>query len=524
MPAPDGDEHVHDEAARAVRGRRAVLSGGLAALAAVTVGGRAVADVGTSGPGLPVFPDAAHQRLLRRVSYGPTTRLIDEVSGVGAQVWLERQLSPASIADTACDRLIGGLPDLARGITATRQQYAESFGTWTPMFSLVQGHIARAVWSERQLFEVMVDFWSNHLNITCPSSEVWDNRHDFDRTVIRPHALGRFSDMLVACTLHPAMLAYLGNDRSNAQDPNENLGRELLELHTVGADGGYTEADMLQSALVLTGLSRDWTTGEFRFRSEWHHVGPLRVMGWSHANASRAGGVEVARSYLQWLAIQPQTARTIARKLATRFASDEPSTALVDHLAGVYLSSGTDTTAVLRALFQSRDFRRTTGQKIRRPFEDLMATVRALGTPAPAAGTQAMLHLYWMTGDVGHPPLGWHPPNGYPDVAPAWASPSMSLGRWNAHMSLAAHWWPTSLAAPPAVAKPDPLPATLGALVDALGSRVLFEPVPPHVRTAVCAFLDGTPSTVLRADSAAVGWRLPYLVALLLDSPTHAIR
>ena len=232
----------------------------------------------------------------------------------------------------------------------------------------------------------------------------------------------------------------------------------------------------------------------------------------------------MARSYLEWLAVQPQTARKIARKLATHFVSDNPPLRLVQNLAAVYRHSGTDITAVLRALFASPEFRSSAGHKLRRPFEDLVATLRALGTPAPASGTEGMLNLYWMTGDVGHSPLGWHPPNGYPDVAAAWASPSMSLGRWNAHMSLAAHWWPTSIPLPPAVVKPSPLPATLGELVDVLGRRVLFEAVPAHVRTAVCAFLDGTPATVLRADSAAVGWRLPYLVALLLDSPTHAIR
>ncbi len=471
----------------------------------------------------PPLPELGVLHLLRRATYGPTSRQVDEATRLGVDAWLERQLRPSTIPDSACDGLVARMPELSRTIAQTRAAFAGA-SSWDVMTALTKAHIGRAVWSERQLLEVMVDFWSNHLNVTCPSSEVWDNRHDYERMAIRPHALGRFSDMLVAATLHPSMLMYLGNNVSKAKNPNENLGRELLELHTVGVDGGYTETDVRQSALVLTGLSRNGDSGEFQFRPEWHHVGPLRVMGWSHPNSTAAGGVDVARSYLRWLAVQPQTARTIARKLAIRFVGDEPSTRLLRRLTAVYLRADTDTSAVLRALFASREFRASEGQKLRRPFEDLVATVRALGTPVPASGTDGLLHLYWMAGDVGHAPLGWHPPNGYPDVAGAWASPSMSLGRWNMHMSLAAHWWPTSIGLPTATTLPSPLPTTLGALVDELGRRLLFEPVSPQVRTAICAFVDGTPTTPLRSDSAAATWRLPYLAALLLDSPRHATR
>ena len=141
--------------------------------------------------------------------------------------------------------------------------------------------IARAFWSRRQLLEILVDVFSNLLAVTCPSSEVWDNRHRYDAEVIRRHALGRYDDLLVTAVTHPSMLTYLSNATSSKVDPNENLGREVLELHTVGTDAGYTERDVRTSALILTGLSVDWHTGEARYRTGYHHVGPVRVLDFS---------------------------------------------------------------------------------------------------------------------------------------------------------------------------------------------------------------------------------------------------
>ena len=128
------------------------------------------------------------------------------------------------------------------------------------MFDLSVSTLARAAWSKRQLLEVMVDFWSNHLNVTNPSDSVWSTRHDYDRTVIRKHALGKYSDMLLASATHPAMMTYLNNAESTKDQPNENYGRELLELHSVGVDAGYSEEEMYNSALIMTGFGIDWDT------------------------------------------------------------------------------------------------------------------------------------------------------------------------------------------------------------------------------------------------------------------------
>ena len=151
--------------------------------------------------------------------------------------------------------------------------------------------VARALWSKRQVFEVMVDFWSNHLNVTCPSDGVWDNRHLYDRDVIRKHALGSFKDMLVASAKHPSMLVYLNQAESTKDAPNENYGREVLELHTVGVDAGYDENDIYNSAKILTGLTLanlqppfsdanpEWTRQEYFYDWSIHRPVPRHRHG-----------------------------------------------------------------------------------------------------------------------------------------------------------------------------------------------------------------------------------------------------
>ena len=474
--------------------------------------------------------DARTLHLLRRATYGPTPASIAQVADRGRKGWLERQLAPWTIADPAMDRLLTRFPDLTASIPAIRSKYADRPGSWDVMLQLSRATVARAIWSERQLFEVMVEFWSNHLNVTNPSSDVWDNRAHYDRTVIRKHALGSFDDLLVAASLHPAMQRYLDNASSTKEHPNENHGRELMELHTLGVGSGYTEADVKNSARILTGLGVDDDTGSAVYRPDRHHVGPVRVLGFRHANATAEGGRAVAVAYLRWLARHPSTAAAIVRKLAVRFVSDSPPASLVKALTATYLANDTAIVPVLRQLFASAAFAAAAGQKVRRPYEDLAATVRVLGLKPDTSGTAGIEALHWMLLDMGHGPLAWNPPNGYPDVAPAWQSAAGTLARWNSHLNVAAGWWPTTLTGPALTSLlPRPRPATYGALLDGLSTRLLQGPLPARHKAAICAFLSDdwttvTPTKALAEDSAALGWRLPYIVALLLDSPQHATR
>lgn len=247
------------------------------------------------------------------------------------------------------------------------------------------------------------------------------------------------------------------------------------------------------------------------------------MLGWTSANSDRAGGVGVAQSLARYLATHPATAARIARKLAVRFVADDPPPALVDRLAKTYLDGGTAVVPVLRALFASPEFAASTGQKYRRPAEDLLATARAVGMTPAAGGTGAVANLCWALQELGNAPLGWAPPDGYPDVAPAWTGAGMSLGRWNLHLALTQRWWKDGVSYP-ALAQHllgPALPTTRGALVDALLARLLPGlTVAPSSRTALLAFLG--PDGPVR--DGELTWLLPVLVALVLDHPLWSVR
>ena len=477
--------------------------------------------------------------LVRRATYGPTPGLVAEVASRGTTAWLERQLRPASIPDPGGTTLRAlypeagwTIPQVYRAIAAGRiERYS-----WDVMLPLGQFSLAMATWSSRQLFELMVEFWSNHLNVANTSDGVWDNRQDYDRRVIRAHALGRFSDMLAASAAHPAMLEYLNGATSTKDAPNENYGRELLELHTVGVDAGYTEAMVVDSARIMTGHTIVWDERsshhrQFRYDPSVHWTGRVNVLGFAHANARRDGR-PVARAYLDYLAHHPATARNIARKLAVRFVSDTPSDALVDRLASAYRAHGTSIAPVLRVLFASAEFRASKGAKVRRPYDDLVATLRTLGyrlLPTSAGATARRSGpeaLYWTASSLGQAPLAWPPPNGYPDVAAAWASAGGLLDRWNMHQGLSGGWWP----AKDRIVVPD-LPAlvprkrtTYGALVDDLATRLTGEPLPADDTAAVLTFLGRSPTARVGAKDPAVTWDLVRTVALLLDTANHQVR
>jgi uncharacterized protein (DUF1800 family) len=500
----------------ASRSRRALLLG----LTTAGVAAAAVASSTTQASAGTVDP-ALH--LIRRATYGPSPALLAEVRSTGVQAWLDTQLNPASIPDPEVDALMTRWPKRDLKTWEAREQLA-STERWGFAFQVAERHLARALWSRRQLFEVTADFWTNHLVVPVPATDAWDSSHLFHRDVIRRHALGRFADMLAASVQHPALLNVLDNADSTRQAPNENHGRELLELHTVGA-GAYTEADVKASARVLSGLSIDKESGLFEFKPWRHWVGPVKVMDWSHENSSAEDGLAVALSMLAYLANHPQTARRIATKLAVRFVADNPPATLVDRLAAVYLSEGTAIAPVLKALFTSAEFTASAGQKVRTPYEDALATLRVLDVKPPTSGTAVLRDFLYLLGRLGQAPLGWPAPNGYPDVAAAWSSASSTLQRWNYHLGAVRG---STLSALPRAAVgtllPSPLPATYGAYVDALASRLLIDPLTPAQRTALCTYLAHAPGDALKSTDAAVGWRLPYVAALILDTPNFAAR
>ncbi|MGO4660901.1 DUF1800 domain-containing protein [Terrabacter sp. 2TAF16] len=523
--------HFPQSPSGAAPARRRVLSGlgGGAALAMATATAASAASP-TVAPSAMVAATTTTDpvlHLLRRATFGPTPALVAEVRTTGTTAWLDAQLAPLTkVPDTAMDGILKRWPRLGWKTWEVRERLSVADRALV-MYDLLESHLARALFSRRQLLETAIDFWTNHLVIPVPSDEVWDNAHLFQRDVIRRYALGKYSDMLNAAARSPALLKVLDNADSAKRMPNENYGRELLELHTVGI-GNYTEADVKMSALALTGLSVDAEQGLYYYKPARRYVGKVQVLGWSHANASSEGGEAVATSYLNYLATHPATANRIATKLAIRYVSDAPPATLVTKLAQAYLANGTAIAPVLRVLFLSPEFAASIGQKLRTPYEDALASIRIMELtpePVPAPGQSELRSLLWLTGTFGQAPMGWPAPNGYPDVAAAWGGASGMVNRWSFHLGLAGNWSLLKTMSRPDLATwvPSPLPTTYAALIDALAAKLLIT-LTTAQRDALCRFVDHAPTDVLKAGVAAVTWRLPYLVALLLDSPNFATR
>lgn len=485
-----------------------------------------VAVAATSArPGWDFVPQDQNLHLLRRATFGPTPASLAAIEAQGRGSWLDTQLDPASINDSECQTM---LTDKFRwlnwsiGDNLNRVAKGEKSAF---MVELSMATIARSVWSRRQLYEVMCEFWSNHLHITSPADKVWFARHNYDTDVIRANALGRFEDMLVDSARHPAMLIFLNNAESTKDEPNENYGRELLELHTVGLDVGYSERDMYDSSLIMTGMTVNDSNGQYVYDTYRHHTGQVRVLEFDEPNGSAADGEQLALRYLRYLANHPATARHIAKKLCERFVSDTPDDALVTTLAQVYLDNGTSIAPVLRRLFLSEQFAASVGAKLRRPYEDVIATLRILDYKPEPQGTDGLRGLHWMCMEVGQAPFAWGLPDGYPDDAVSWLSGGATLNRWNRHLSLAAHWAADSLLQPPLRSLlPDRLPRTFGSMLDALARRLVFRTLEDHHKAVILRFLGRRATDPFDGHDADATYRMACAVALTLDSPYHGVR
>ena len=513
-------------AAGELKPTRRTLLRGATALAATAVAGLGVdaalaapAAAATAPTGLLSGDPIAH--LLRRATFGATPAALAEANRLGLAGWLDRQLNPAAIDDSALDALLTRLPLAGADIATVRAKLpARSYDAFG---QLGRAAVARAIWSNRQLFEMTAMFWANHLHIAAPSSGVWDSRADYDKTVTRAYAFGKFSDMLRASARHPAMLTYLDNRNSTKAHPNENYARELLELHTVGMN--YTEADVQAAARLLSGMTVG-AGGAYAYNAARHATGAVTVLGFSHPNATAEGGEAAVLALLDYLAMHPATAQRIATKLCLRFVADEAPATLVAKLAKVYLDNGTAIAPVLRALFTSSEFAASIAQKVRTPLEDLTATVRALGLGIEKSGTKALDALYNHLVNSGNAPFRWAPPNGFPEVAAAWASPSAFLQRCNIHLNLAAGWYPSQLTRPADLLKSlvPVLPGTYGGLVDALATRLVGTPLPATHTAAVLSVAGKAPTSSLTSSDKQLAGSLPYLIALVLDSPAFQLR
>lgn len=460
--------------------------------------------------------------VLNRLGFGPRPGDIERVKSMGLEAYINQQLNPEKISDTVAENKVkdlnvvnmttaelyekfpqpgqlvrqlqarGMLPaDLAEARDKKGQpapagnplenenyrkvveEYYRENGLQRPqriMAELQASRILRAVYSERQLQEVMVDFWTNHFNVFAGKGADRWLLPAYDRDTIRPHAMGKFSALLQATAQSPAMLFYLDNFQSvspnanrNAprrllanppQQPqrrgiNENYARELMELHTLGVDGGYTQKDVQEVARCFTG----WTifqprggaaavnammgegarrnAGTFFFNARTHDDGEKTVLG---HKIPAGGGFKDGLTVLDILSHHPSTAKFIATKLVLHFVADDPPKALVERVAATFTKTDGDIRETLKTIFFSKEFNSTEAYrvKIKRPFELVISAIRTLG-----ADTNGGPGTHQWIARMGEPLYGFQTPNGYSDTAESWVNTGGLLERMNFGLALA---------------------------------------------------------------------------------------
>lgn len=387
------------------------------------------AFAGPFSPTLDARDPAMH--VIKRLTFGPTNVLVTHIRDIGHEAFIQEQLAPENIDDSEIEARLRIFPDLNKTPGEIFEQYEQQAGQVG--FQLVGQRVLRAMYSRRQLYERLVHFWSDHFNTDFGSAALVVLKVSDERDVLRRHAMGRFRDILGASAHSPAMLLYLDNALSNQDAPNENYARELLELHTLGIDGGYTEQDVKEVARCFTG----WTitrprrqrgnvsdSGQFQFVPRLHDDGEKVVLG--HVIPA-GGGPRDGEMVLDILAGHSSTARFISTKLIRRFVADEPPASLVEAGTQTFLQTDGDIRAVLRTIFSSEEFYNAP-PKFQRPFEYTMSVLRVLNYDIQniqgfgRVFREAMLNM-------GHMPFQHPSPDGYPDVQTEWAD--NLLMRWN---------------------------------------------------------------------------------------------
>ena len=466
----------------------------------------AVSALAASGPTAPPAADQAIVHVLNRAGFGPRADDIERVRGIGIQRYIDEQLRPDRIPDTGMNARLAGLETIRMSsrqiadeierpqIEARRErklQAKDDVPATEPrmpdplqqkangvIVELSEQKLLRAVYSERQLQEVLTDFWFNHFNVDARKGRDRFLLTEYERDTIRPRVLGTFLDLLEATAKSPAMLFYLDNwmsadpngphlqsenagrrfhrrpgwpeglglRRSAAPQPrpqgknapkglNENYGRELMELHTLGVDGGYTQRDVIEVARAFTG----WTIenprqgGGFKFEPRIHDPGEKIVLG----HIIKAGGGESdGERVLDILAAHPSTARLIATKLARRFVSDTPPPALVDRAAKRFRETGGDLREVTRTILTSPEFLSPDAYraKVKTPFEFVVSALRASG--ADVADARPLVREVQQ---LGMPLYMCQPPTGYKDTADAWVNTGALVSRMNFALKLASN-------------------------------------------------------------------------------------
>ena len=497
-PLPDDVTIVPASESRAApRTRRAVFAAGAVAVAAAIMPRRAGAQ-GIKLPKakpIPIKPNIPNEtpvapeewasdttRLLRRITYGVTDADVLAAKKYGFRGFMERQLDFSHIDDSATDAFVAAkYPLLSQNGT---QLFAANAAQVQQQ--LQQATLYRAAFSSRQLYERMVEFWSDHFNISI--TKVGYLKALDDRDVIRAHALGNFRDLLFASAKSGAMMAYLDQNQSRSGSPNQNYAREIMELHTLGVDGGYTQTDVAELSRVLTG----WTIagrGDFAFNPALHDWGAKTVLGVKIAAGSPslgAAGIKEGEQMLNVLLDHPSTAQFLATKMLRWFLTYDPTQAQIDAVAQAYTKTGGDIRSMIRASLNSA-WLRSAPMKLKRPFH-LVAS--ALRTTAPAVTNVVTMNTQLTT--TGQALFTWETPDGYPDKVEYWAGNVMT--RWNFASTLASLATGEVIIDTASFMKGNTADATI-AIID---TRLFSGEIDPSLRAALTTYLKAGTYNVAR--------------------------
>lgn len=500
---------------------------------------------------------------LTRAGFGPRPGDLEAFNALGTtddarlEAWVEQQLHPSTIDDSAVEaRLVAaGLTTLQKSREQLWQDHHIDAGNdytvrYQPIYQTQRAAYIRAVYSRRQLTEVLADFWHNHFNIYAPDYWIGPLWVHYDRDVIRPHLLGNFRTMLEAVAKSFPMLHYLDLFVNTVVGPNENFARELFELHTLGAENylgvrepedvpqdaqknpiAYVDSDVYEATRAFTGWTVDFELAAFRYSAPDHDRFRKEVL--SHPLKQDQAPLKDGHDVLDLVAHHPGTARHIARKLARRLISDDPPTRVVEEAAQVFLANTTAPDQLLqvtRSILLSPEFRNTWGQKVKRPFEFTAGILRSLGADLSFAfNHEPSDYFVWLAGQCGQPLFQWLTPDGYPDIAEKWLGTNAIVGGWRTVNWLVnlKNWWSGKyILFDPIAAMPAGVRSPIE-IVDFWILRLLGRPLPEAARLEAIDFMARGRDPEMKLPGFSddiVRERVHGLLGLILMAPENLMR
>ena len=464
---------------------------------------------------------------LAKLTYGATPADKAKIKKLGYPAWLNDQLNPKKSDNPFIVEALKTMGSLNLNTYQVHNTFPYSAKNYLVADETIFATLIRRFWSERQVFEMLVEFFHDYN--PSPRGVEDSNMSHYDTSVIRANALGYYPDLVLASSRSPAMLTFLNGNNNSKTHPNENYGRELLELFTVTTAYPYTQADVITTSRVLTGIEWWGTEPELQVYPDRHWNGPVSLFGWSDANPgeNRQSILRTSESMIRYLALMPATAKAFSLRMARRFVSDAPPQKLVDAMAAIYMKTKGHIPSVFKTMALSKEFAASYRSKTKRPSEFIGSVIRGLdlkmaktiyaGNPTdddffrsnPIRGLHRMMIVH------GHSPFSWPFPDGYPDSSSPWTTMAAQISRWNLGRQLAYGRGDDALTKPdykkllPASAKTDEQ------LIDAASTALLGAKLPTDEQAAALRILAQLGDWERKAEVA---------VGLVLSKPEWNLR